>query len=227
MIHCDEVFDILTRGPFPTGAPSDGIVEAHLNHCDGCRQLAEALRPAIELLQEAISPEESDGLPRYGGAAQPRAAWSDHKPSPVKTKPLVRRRATRVAAGQRRTSEKWPWRSAAKFVAAACIGLAVAGMLRQVALSPDANRRGAATSIACAATWRSGLGGGEWVDNQGLGPRCRGAVEGYVLSVPAGGARAGEIMQLTCCLGCHAAGRGPALPAARVNGFVLTCQACH
>ena len=33
MIHCDEVFDILTRGPFPTGAPSDGIVESHLNQC--------------------------------------------------------------------------------------------------------------------------------------------------------------------------------------------------
>lgn len=227
MIHCDEVFDILTRGPFPTGAPSDGIVEAHLNHCDACRQLAEALRPAIELLQEAISPEESDNLPRYGGAAQPRAAWTDHSRSPVKTKPLVRRPVTHVAAGLQRTSETWPWRSAAKFVAAACIGLALAGMLRQVVLSHDVGQRRVATPVACAATWRSSLTGSEWVGQQNLQARCRDAIEGYALAVPAGGPRTGDVLQLTCCLGCHAAHRGPTLPAGRVSGFVLACQACH
>lgn len=223
MIHCDEVFDILTRGPFPTGAPSDGIVEAHLNHCDGCRQLAEALRPAIELLQEAISPEESNDLPCYGGSAQPRSVWSDHGPSPVKTKPLVRRPVTRVAASLRRTSEAWPWRSAAKFVAAACVGLALAGMLRQVALSPDVNQRPAATPVA----WRSDLGGREWANKQGLDRRCREAIEGYALTVPAGGPRADDVMQLTCCLGCHAARHGQTLHAGRVSSFVLACQACH
>ena len=67
MIHCDEVFEILTRGPFPTGAASDGIVESHLSHCDECRRLAEALRPAVELLQEAITSDE-------GYAARPPGA---------------------------------------------------------------------------------------------------------------------------------------------------------
>ena len=67
MIHCDEVFDILTRGPFPTGAVSDGVVESHLTRCDDCRRLAEALRPAVELFQEAVAPEESRGLPSYWG----------------------------------------------------------------------------------------------------------------------------------------------------------------
>ena len=33
--------------------------------CPECRQLAEALRPALELFQEAISPEESQDLPGY------------------------------------------------------------------------------------------------------------------------------------------------------------------
>lgn len=227
MIHCDEVFDILTRGPFPTGAPSDGIVEAHLNHCDACRQLAEALRPAIELLQEAISPEESDGLPRYGGAVQARTTWSDHKPSQVRTKPLVRRPATRAAARLRSKSEAWPWRSAAKFVAAACIGLALAGMLRQVVMSQGANQRPDAASVAYAAAWRSDLGGREWIGQHHLRQRCQKAIDGYTLSVPAGGGRAGDALQLTCCLGCHASHRGKSLPAERLGGFVLACQACH
>ena len=64
-MNCDQVFDILTRGPFPTGTACDTPVEAHLNVCRDCRRLAEALRPALELFQEAIGPEESRDLPGY------------------------------------------------------------------------------------------------------------------------------------------------------------------
>jgi hypothetical protein len=64
-MNCDQVFDVLTRGPFPTGTACDTPVEAHLRVCPECRQLAEALRPALELFQESISPEESRDLPGY------------------------------------------------------------------------------------------------------------------------------------------------------------------
>ena len=74
MILCDEVFEILTRGPFPTGAPSDGIVESHLKQCSACRELAEALRPAVELFQEAVTPEESRTLPSYLGESRSNLA---------------------------------------------------------------------------------------------------------------------------------------------------------
>ena len=70
---CDDVFDKLTRGPFPSGAPGDDEVEAHLGHCKECRQLAEALRPAVELFQEAVGPDECYGLPGYHGPA----LWED------------------------------------------------------------------------------------------------------------------------------------------------------
>ncbi|MBI2825410.1 MAG: hypothetical protein HYX69_12055 [Planctomycetia bacterium] len=70
---CDDIFDVLTRGPFPSGAADDEVVERHLAACAGCRRLAEALRPAVELLQEAIVPEESHGLPGYRG----QVAWSE------------------------------------------------------------------------------------------------------------------------------------------------------
>jgi len=64
---CDDVFDVLTRGPFPSGSADDEHVERHLVGCHECRRLATALRPAVELFQEAIDPEESYGLPGYRG----------------------------------------------------------------------------------------------------------------------------------------------------------------
>ncbi|WP_254512930.1 hypothetical protein [Anatilimnocola floriformis] len=71
LIHCDEVFDILTRGPFPSGHESDPAVEHHLRSCHDCRQLAEALRPAVELFHECLSKEEVADLPEYHGDVTP------------------------------------------------------------------------------------------------------------------------------------------------------------
>jgi hypothetical protein len=71
LIGCDEVFDILTRGPFPTGNDSDAAVEHHLRCCHDCRQLAEALRPAVALFHECLSDDEVRSLPEYHGAVQP------------------------------------------------------------------------------------------------------------------------------------------------------------
>jgi len=76
-MNCDLVFEILTRGPFPAGQPTDASVELHLRSCYECRQLAEALRPATTLIHEAID-EPDDSLPGYRGelpvmAARPTA----------------------------------------------------------------------------------------------------------------------------------------------------------
>lgn len=67
-VSCDQVFDILTRGPFPSGDPTDSAVEAHLSACHECRQLAEALRPAVALFHESIPSHELENLPGYHGA---------------------------------------------------------------------------------------------------------------------------------------------------------------
>ncbi|HVX14238.1 MAG TPA: hypothetical protein VHC22_23835 [Pirellulales bacterium] len=227
MIHCDEVFDILTRGPFPTGAPSDGIVESHLNHCDTCRQLAEALRPAIELLQESIAPEESDGLPRYGGSSLTRSSWSDREPSPLSTK-AVARPAARVALRLRLREQTvaWRWRSAAKVAAAACVGLVLAGMLRQMVV-PRTLLPGTTTPVAVAAQWRQGVDALEWAAEQGLRDDCLQIDNGLaVLAAPARKATGGAV-QLACCLSCHGAKQQRLVPAARVPDFKQACQACH
>ena len=73
-MNCDQVFMILTRGPFPTGDPWDEAVEAHLETCCGCWRLAEALRPALEVFQEAVPAAESRDLPGYWGDARPAAS---------------------------------------------------------------------------------------------------------------------------------------------------------
>jgi hypothetical protein len=70
-MDCDQVFMILTRGPFPTGEPTDEQVEAHLEACGDCWRLAEALRPALEVFQEAVPAIESRELPGYWGDARP------------------------------------------------------------------------------------------------------------------------------------------------------------
>ncbi|MEX2091906.1 MAG: hypothetical protein WD971_04470 [Pirellulales bacterium] len=70
-MDCDQVFVILTRGPFPTGEIWDEEVEAHLETCAGCWRIAEALRPALEVFQEAVPPAESRDLPGYWGDARP------------------------------------------------------------------------------------------------------------------------------------------------------------
>ena len=76
LFNCDQVFDVLTRGPFPAGEPSDDVVEQHLRACHDCRCLAEALRPAVALFHEAISSDDACGLPEYQGALAER-----HSPS--------------------------------------------------------------------------------------------------------------------------------------------------
>jgi hypothetical protein len=73
-MDCDQVFMILTRGPFPTGALSDELVEEHLEVCGDCWRLAEALRPAHDMFQESVSSAEGRDLPGYWGDARPASA---------------------------------------------------------------------------------------------------------------------------------------------------------
>lgn len=86
-MDCDQVFMILTRGPFPNGDPSDEQVEDHLETCTDCWRLAEALRPAGSSLggfQEAVPSPECHDLPGYWGDARPAAIRPSH-PSAART----------------------------------------------------------------------------------------------------------------------------------------------
>ncbi len=90
-MNCDQVFAILTRGPFPSGDATDGAVEAHLTHCSECRHFAGALRPDGGTDAESLIPEESRGLPYYWGLA----ASSGGEPGGALTATEDRRRTRR------------------------------------------------------------------------------------------------------------------------------------
>ncbi|MCR9118781.1 MAG: hypothetical protein NXI22_17740 [bacterium] len=96
-MNCDYVFECLTRGPFPSGGDDDAAIEKHLHACHECRQLAGALQPAVGLFHEALTNQESVGLPRYEGdagcvAIEPLMI----KPTPAATSPIGKRSVSNI-----------------------------------------------------------------------------------------------------------------------------------
>ncbi len=65
LLNCDGVFDVLTAGPFPSGDRADQSIQQHLAACSECRALAEALKPACDLLHEVMPAAEQASLPIY------------------------------------------------------------------------------------------------------------------------------------------------------------------
>lgn len=127
-MNCDQVFDVLTRGPFPSGASHDADIELHLEACHDCRQLADALRPAVDMFHEAVPHDEYDDLPGYRGSLRESEAQS--LPLAVATM-LDRASAEASATCERRrkvTSEMSSWR----LTAACLLVLALAGLLWSV-----------------------------------------------------------------------------------------------
>jgi hypothetical protein len=108
-MDCDQVFMILTRGPFPTGEAWDEQVENHLESCADCWRLAEALRPALEVFQEAVPPAESRELPGYWGDARPASQVIAEVASGATSTTLapgVRRVARPIPADQRNAASR-------------------------------------------------------------------------------------------------------------------------
>src|SRR5688572_31089982 len=93
-MHCDRVYSILTRGPFPSGDATDVAVEIHLAHCAACRRLAEALRPVERPMHEEISAEASR-LPGYRGDHPQWNAGAPGEGKALSPMPRMARRAPR------------------------------------------------------------------------------------------------------------------------------------
>jgi hypothetical protein len=231
LLNCDQVFDVLTRGPFPTGADSDDAVEHHLRACHECRQLAEALQPAVELLHEAIAPEQAADLPEYQGAlvAVERAVATAECSRP---RPLSIRRLAAAGTGER---SSLPLAGYARF-AVALVLLAALGSLAWGIVTTSKHTRGPGELLFAAAA----PGGPKTVarlDDRGLMTltslnlpvHCfpRGAL---IDSTAAGKATppAGINQDaLECCTQCHNPAN-PGRPAIRtIAAMQRSCVACH
>ncbi|MEX2173379.1 MAG: hypothetical protein WD872_03395 [Pirellulaceae bacterium] len=136
LVTCDRVFDVLTRGPFPTGDASDDAVENHLRACHECRQLAEALQPAVELLHEALAPEQAADLPAYQGlltVLQRDVITADRDTAETdRPTPLSLRVAPR-GTSRRHRQHDLAWNGAVRLVAASLLVAALGTMLWSVA----------------------------------------------------------------------------------------------
>lgn len=125
-MNCDQVFGALTRGPFPTGNDAlDERVERHLERCGSCRRLAAALQPAVELFEEAVSPEESCRLPAYWGELFNQ---SESAPATRMQSPLTLRRVRADAAANDQAN--WRWEHTWRIAAALLLGMAMGGVIR-------------------------------------------------------------------------------------------------
>lgn len=229
MIQCDEVFEILTRGPFPTGAPSDGVVELHLNQCESCRQLAEALRPAVELFQEAISPEESRTLPSYSGESGSNLTpWLNAKYAGG-SRVAQRSRSLRRRIRPQLALPRWSLQPSARLAAAVVLGMALAGLLRRLGSDEQAPGAPAAVAALGRARWQLAADPQHWVVEARLKRACKAEVKGAMLETAAmGGLGAQEPFRQACCTACHKVTPGAGAAAALAAPPVIqACSACH
>lgn len=231
VMNCDQVFDVLTRGPFPTGTPCDVPVEAHLSECPECHRLAEALRPALELFQEAVDPEESRDLPGYWSApaTDRQAAVS------FAAKVESHRAATRAGAGGRLTklTKNWTaltaWRMAAMLALGVTLGTLLTARMDFDGFHWSPLGADAATAPVAPRPHKPSLAIAERIELAALPAACyrnqRDQARGDTLRrdpLPAGL----ELAKLNCCSECHNAA-SDAVPRAATAGVAQSCQLCH
>ncbi|QDU90864.1 hypothetical protein Pla175_42770 [Pirellulimonas nuda] len=130
-MDCDRVFFALTRGPFPTGHPTDTLVQAHLEACPSCSQIAEALRPATETFHEAISPAEGRDLPGYWHAGPTHSQAYRRVAAAAIAAPPVRRlqphrRPSPLSPAQQRKAYRLVWQLLSASAVLAVVGLFLA-----------------------------------------------------------------------------------------------------
>lgn len=224
-MNCDQVFDILTRGPFPNGETTDAAVELHLIACHECRQLAEALRPAINLFHEAVPSTELRDLPGYTGAlcaydqrflAEPKTATMDRPRAPTRWYQQLRHVATSTEFLMPRVA------------LALMIGATFMGLLWTT------ERPNASSSASTAGVWAAGHAptirpeGKQLLLALALPNGCRHGLPDWL-----NGDRnqrplaAAEESTLQCCTQCHAAKLASATLPESLGKIVRSCHACH
>lgn len=107
-MDCNQVFNLLTGAPFPTGSTIDIDVECHLQDCASCRRFAEAMRPDEQLLHEQLPLTERLTLPRYRTADRPVMANRADSPRHVRDQAGFRRSTPESSGGWQAAFEHDP-----------------------------------------------------------------------------------------------------------------------
>ena len=227
MMNCEQVFDVLTRGPFPTGQRTDDQVEAHLARCHECRQLAEALRPATDLLHESLSGSSAESLPGYTGTLEQQTS---HDLSAAVTLMLDEASVQEPHAVPKRKSEarRPPAKSwAAGVLCTAAVGLLViwgwSNAARQ--LRHNAPPRPEFTTLQLAGHAELTTEGVRFLNELQLPSACS---EPSVDAPPPTARSANQSLWTQCCTKCHASERSqPATSNQIVTKMAASCRICH
>jgi len=231
-ITCDDVFDVLTRGPFPTGSSDDEAVELHLTGCHECRRLAEALRPAVELFHEVLD-EKQSGLPVYRGRLTdlpplnlppPQRVWWEEEQ--LLDLP-VQRRPARSPSGWGLQTEAAA--SLVRFASAALLGVALCLLVwtcSSIVARQPANWQASSAAKYSAGPLRLGKRTTIALAALKMADACRGTAADSLpaeASVPA--PATANAADQACCTKCHAAAhpRGEQCLAQWSAG----CESCH
>ncbi len=229
LMNCDQVFDVLTRGPFPTGDESDESVEQHLRACHECRQLAEALQPAVELLHESLARDEASDLPEYQGvlsAVERSVATAEaERPRPMTVQRLARPRADKRSA--------LTLADLTQLAVVALLLLAVGSLTWNALSAPDSRQSDFLSVLSpTGPVTRARL------DDRGLltlasldlPARCF-PQDALIDSAGSGGATgpptAIQREALRCCTECHRAGQANHAGSRLVVAMHKSCVACH
>lgn len=222
-MNCDQVFDILTRAAFPTGETTDDAVEAHLTACHDCRQLAEALRPAVSLFHECLPQEGGEGgtqvLPTYRGRLN--AAASD-LPTQVSRLPVTPDHWSEQAAVAPVPRGREPRRRSlglpAQLLATALCSLTVCALFWMLFTQGPSKVDPGAAQLAPSLI---NLADFAPLDERGLQRLAELGLPENCLQIKTSGIR------LMCCTECHSAARDDRPEVQRGVVMWTACRECH
>jgi hypothetical protein len=240
-VNCDDVFEILTRGPFPAGCSTDEAVEQHLAACAECARLARALEPALELVHEALDPEEAADLPEYWGrlAREPGTQLKLDREPVAAAAPALQPRPEEIA--QPAPVDTPAHRSSIlAALAVAALLMLVVGVTIGRLTRPDVRLQAAPVPVTISSLPAEPL----TVESLGLAAACLeqptsredSAAVGLPLSATALEERATGVDRrltlpnghaLACCTSCHNAERPRIHQAVHVSKLTQTCMLCH
>ncbi len=223
-MHCDRVYAILTRGPFPSGEVTDVAVEIHLAHCAECRRLAEALRPVERHPHEAIA--ESSQLPGYRGD---HPEWQPHATGEAALAAwrLPLRRRPRPLAGL----------GVGRFVVTVLFGVVVGAVLTTITASgSSAERTGVATASFAPRNddgWTEAKLQAHLIYGLNLPRACNKLDAAHFVPLssdersPAPLSAEPPSFVNQCCTQCHVAGGRTQVGPEQRRKLILSCTICH
>jgi hypothetical protein len=228
-MHCDRVYVILTRGPFPSGEVTDVAVEIHLAHCLDCRRLAEALRPLNRPAHESMSAEVSR-LPGYRGDHPEWNALSGSSSIGVHS-------GDHSAGGvRRRVSQPARRLQLGRLAAGVLFGIAIGVVLTAINSSGASAERGGLVSASFGGTrdndWAKAHVQARLLYGLNLPRECSKLDSDLFYPLASDGRitdRAAKPPSFInqCCTQCHVAGSRTRIGEAQRRKLVSSCTICH